>query len=196
MNTFRLLAAVFVLGASAVAAHAFEADFAAPPPRAIAIGEIEIGDALAAKVDEYGDRDVEQLVQILRGDLERELGRIGRLADSGAADAVLNVIIEDAMPNRPTAQQQMGATRPVDPRGTRETRSPRPLDPRSVFIGGAEVSATLVDSGGSALGNFAYEWQTRPDISRSEYAVTWTDARRTFGKFATRLADAVAAEGG
>lgn len=195
MNTIRLLAPVLVLGLSAVAAHAFEAEFDAPPPRAIAIGEIVIGDKLAAKVDEYGDRDVEQLVQILRGDLQRELGRIGRLADSGAADAVLNVVIEDAMPNRPTAQQESGRTRPMDPRSARVTRSPRPLDPRSVFIGGAEVSATLVDTGGSALGHFAYEWQTRPDISRSEYAVTWTDARRTFGRFASRLADAVAAEG-
>lgn len=195
MNTFRMLAPVLVLAVGAVAAHAFEAEFAAPPPRTIAIGDIVIGDKLAAKVDEYGDRDVTQLVEILRGDLERELGRVGRLADSGAADAVLSVVIEDAMPNRPTAQQQMGATRPVDPRATRETRSPRPLDPRTLFVGGATVSATLADSEGSALGRFADSYQTRPDISRSEYAATWTDARRTFGRFASRFADAVAAEG-
>lgn len=190
------LVMILTLGGFAPAAHAFEAEFKSAPPRTIAIGEITVGDALAVKVDEYGEREVANLVEALRGDLERELGRIGRLADEGAADAVLSVVIEDAMPNRPTPQQQMGATRPVDPRSGKATRSPRPLDPRSVFLGGARVSATLVAADGSAVGRFEDSWQTRPDISRSEYAVTWTDARRTFDRFASGFAKAVVAEGG
>jgi hypothetical protein len=191
MKILRAVAVAVVMGAGIGAAHGIEAEFAAPPPQAIAIGEIGIGAALAAKTAEYGEREVLQLQEMLRGDLERELGRIGRLADVDTAGAVLNVVIEDAMPNRPTPQQQSVGSRPRDPRG-----GAGPLDPRSMFIGGARVSATLTDPQGGTLGRFAYAWQTSPDITRSEYAVTWTDARRTFDRFATRLADAIAAEGG
>lgn len=191
MKILRAVAVAVVMGAGIGVAHGIEAEFAAAPPQAIAIGDIGIGAALAAKSAEYGEREVLQLQEMLRGDLERELGRIGRLADLDTAGAVLNVVIEDAMPNRPTPQQQSVGSRPRDPRsGT------GPLDPRSMFIGGARVSATLTDPQGGTLGRFAYAWQTSPDITRSEYAVTWTDARRTFDRFATRLADAIVAEGG
>jgi len=192
MKILRSLAVAMVISAGTGAAHGIEAEFAAVPPQAIAIGEIGIGATLAAKTAEYGEREVVQLQEMLRGDLERELGRIGRLADLDMAGAVLDVVIEDAMPNRPTPQQQSVGARPRDPRGG----SAGPLDPRSMFIGGARVSATLTDPQGGTLGRFTYAWQTSPDVTRSEYAVTWTDARRTFDRFATRLADAIAAEGG
>ena len=192
MKILRLLAAAMVISAGSCAAHGIEAEFAAAPPQAIAIGEIGIGAALAAKQAEYGERELVQLQEMLRGDLERELGRIGRLADVDTAGAVLNVVIEDAMPNRPTPQQQSVGSRPRDPRGG----GAGPMDARSTFIGGARVSATLADPQGGTLGRFAYAWQTSPDVTRSEYAVTWTDARRTFDRFATRLADAIAAAGG
>ena len=174
------LAAALALGAIALPAQALEAEFEATPPQAIALGEISIGRALAAKADEYGERDLEQLVARMRGELERELARIGRLADPEAAGAVLNVVIEDATPNRPTMRQQAAVT------GS--------LDPRSLFVGGAKVSATLLDAGGATVGRFAYAWQTTPDIRQSEFATTWTDARRTLDRFAARLADAIAAE--
>jgi hypothetical protein len=191
MKTLRWLAAALVICMSAISAHALDARFDAAPPQTIAIGEIGIGEVLAAKTNEYGAREVERLRDALRGDLERELGRIGRLADRDAAGAVLEVVIEDAMPNRPTPQQQTVGARPRDPRAG----GAGPMDPRSVFIGGARVSATLVAPEGAALGSFAYEWQTTPDITRSQYAVTWTDAHRTFDRFARRLADAIAAQG-
>ncbi|MFU8820177.1 MAG: hypothetical protein ACNA8G_01365 [Gammaproteobacteria bacterium] len=180
MKALCSLAAALVLGAAAIPAQAFEAEFDAAPPQAIALGEISVGPALAAKADEYGGRDLEQLVERMRGELERELARIGRLAGPEAGAAVLNVVIDDATPNRPTMQQQASVT--------------RSLDPRSVFVGGAKVSATLLDSGGATLGRFAYAWQTTPDIRQSEFATTWTDAHRTLDRFATRLADAIAAE--
>jgi hypothetical protein len=182
MNKLHTIAAGLVLGASTLAAHALEAEFTGVPPRAIAIGEISTGEVLAAKADEYGEKDIALLKDTLRADLERELGRIGRLAEGGAADAVLDIVLEDALPNQPTAKQQ--------------TASPQPLDPRSVFVGGAHVSAVLAGGDGQALGRFDYEWQTRPDIRQAEYATTWTDARRTLQKFASQLADAIAAEGG
>ena len=191
MKTMRLLAAALVICASTAAAHALDAQFDAVPPQAVAIGEIGIGEALAARTDEYGAREVEQLRDVLRRDLERELRRVGRLAERDVAGAVLEVVIEDAMPNRPTPQQQTVGARPRDPRGG----AAGPMDPRSVFIGGAQVSATLVDAEGATLGRFAYAWQTSPDITRSGYAVTWTDAHRTFSRFAKRLADAIAAQG-
>jgi hypothetical protein len=180
MNNLRLLVAGLVLGLGALAAHALDARFDAPPPEAIAIGEITLGSRLAAKVNEYGERDVAQLVDILRNDLERELGRIGRLAEPSAAGAVLDVVIEDANPNRPTPQQQSAL--------------PRALDARSVFRGGARLSATLT-ARDETLGRFAYAYQTTPDIRASEFATTWTDARRTFDRFATRMADAIESEG-
>lgn len=182
MNKLQLIAAGLVLGASALAAQALEAEFSGVPPRAIAIGEISIGNVLAAKADEYGEQEVAQLKDTLRADLERELGRIGRLAENGAAEAVLDVVLEDASPNRPTAKQQ--------------TASPQPLDSRSIFTGGARISAVLAGREGQALGRFAYAWQTSPDIRQSEYATTWTDARRTLQRFASRLAEAIAVEGG
>jgi hypothetical protein len=181
MKAFYSLAAALALGAITLPAQAFEAEFEAAPPQAIALGEISIGPALAAKADEYGQRELEQLVERLRSRLEQELARIGRLADPEAAAAVLNAVIEDATPNRPTMQQQAAVT--------------RSLDPRSVFVGGAKVSATLLGAGGAPLGRFAYAWQTTPDIRQSEFATTWTDAHRTLDRFATRLADAIAAEG-
>lgn len=180
MNKLRSLAAGLALGLGTLAAHALDARFDASPPDAIAIGQITLGDRLAAKVNEYGERDVAQLIEILRDDLERELGRIGRLAEASAAGGVLDVVIEDAYPNRPTAQQLSAV--------------PRPLDARSVFRGGARLSATL-NAQDRTLGRFAYAYQTTPDIRASEFATTWTDARRTFDRFATRMAEAIESEG-
>lgn len=180
MKALYSLAAALALGGITLPAQAFDAEFEATPPQAIALGEISIGPALAAKADEYGERELEQLVERLRSRLEQELARIGRLADPEGGAAVLDAVIEDATPNRPTMQQQAAVT--------------RSLDPRSVFVGGAKVSATLRDAGGAPLGRFGYSWQTTPDIRQSEFATTWTDAYRTLDRFATRLADAIAAE--
>jgi len=191
MKTMRMFAAMLAMSLSAPAVQAFEAEFDALPPQAIALGEITIGETLAAKTREYGEREVEQLVQALRGDLERELRRIGRLADGAAAGGVLNVVLEDAMPNRPTPQQQAVGSRPRDPRGG----GTGPMDPRSIFVGGAHVSATLTGTDGALLGRFDYSWRTRPDVLQSQDAVTWTDASRTFDRFAKRLADAIARQG-
>jgi hypothetical protein len=191
MNIVRSFAFAVAMSSFALGAHALEAHFDAVPPQSIAIGEISIGNTLAAKADEYGEREVERLVEILRGDLERQLGRIDRLApDPGTAQAVLNVVIEDALPNRPTPQQQAVGPRPRDPR----RGGAGPMDPRTIMLGGAELSATLVDRGGAEMGRFAYSWRTRPDVRLSQDLVTWSDARRTFDRFARRLADAIAAQ--
>lgn len=182
MNIPRSLAAIIALGAIAAGAHALEATFEGAVPQRIAIGEIAVGEALAAKTREYGERDVRQLTDTLRSDLDGALGGIGRLAPEDTADAVLYVTIEDASPNRPTATQQ--------------TASPQPMDHRSLFLGGAKVTAILRGADGETLGQFAYDWQTRPDVRHSEYATTWTDARRTFQRFAKRLAEAIESERG
>jgi hypothetical protein len=192
MKSMHLLAALLTisLGAFAAPAHAFDAEFDAAPPGTITVGEIAVGERLAARTDEYGEREVAKLVEGLRGNLERELGRVGRLADAAAAGAILHVVIEDAKPNRPTPHQQAFGPTPRQPRG-----GAGPMDPRTIMLGGATVSATLVDTDGAPLGRFAYSWQTRPDVSQSRDAVTWTDAHRTFNRFARRVADAIAAEG-
>jgi hypothetical protein len=190
MKAMHSLAAVVALSSFALGAQALEARFDAVPPQSIAIGEITIGDTLAAKSNEYGEREVARLVEVLRGDLERQLGRIGRLAaEPAGAEATLHVVIEDALPNRPTPQQQTVGPRPRDPRG-----GAGPMDPRTIMLGGAELSATLADQGGAEIGRFAYSWRTRPDVRLSQELVTWSDARRTFDRFSRRLADAIAGQ--
>jgi hypothetical protein len=168
-----LAAALFV--ASDIASAGFKAEVVAPIPERIAIGEITIGATLAEKTAEYGERDIERLLTRVRSRLERELRAVDRLAEPAEAGALLHVVLEDARPNRPTPQQM--------------SSGPRALDIRSFSIGGADLKAVLVaDSDG--LARFDYSWET-PTASDSRYAVTWTDADRTIGRFAARVAAAL-----
>ncbi|MCW5725011.1 MAG: hypothetical protein KIS81_08630 [Maricaulaceae bacterium] len=179
MRLFAAALAAAALAAPAWAQQSFNAEFDAAPPRAIAVGEIAIGETLAGKADEYGAREFDRLIAIVRTDLERELSAAGRLAADGDAGATLVVTIEDAMPNRPTVAM-MGP--------------PRNLDMRSLFAGGASLSALLVAADGAEIARFSYSWRT-PDIYLGEASGTWTDARRASDRFAARTARAIAEQG-
>jgi hypothetical protein len=166
---------VSVLGAACLAAPAFAqhftADYAGSPTAPVAIAEITIGSELEAKGEDYGHREFDRLIRTLTADLERELRSVSLLADGGAA-AMLHVVIEDATPNRPTfAQQGISG-----------------LSWQSYGRGGAHVTAELRDADGAVIASYDYSWTT-PSILDARYASVWTDANRTFDRFASRLAD-------
>lgn len=84
------------------------------------------------------------------------------------------VTIEDAKPNRPTWEQ---------------TSNKPGLDPfRSVSIGGAHMTGTAYDASGKEIGKFEYQWY-EPSIQNVIGYNTWTDAYRSFDRFAHRFAD-------
>lgn len=176
----RILATFMVAGLIALpaaAAPAFEAVVHTGAPQRIAIGEITPGPALAGKADVYGEREIDHLIKVLRNSIEHEFGKAGLLGDTASAGAVLAVVIEDAKPNRPTAAQLAAA--------------PRSPDIRSISRGGAQLTAVLTSSDQAELATFAYRWES-PDAGSSHRAVTWTDAERTFGRFARHAAKAMA----
>ncbi len=147
-------------GALAVSAQA--------APARVASINIDIGAELAADSDKVDARDLDFLARELRESLERELGRSGGLAADGA---VLNVVIEDATPNRPTMRQMS-----VKPGLSYESRG----------IGGATLTATLVGADGAST-PISYRWY-ESDFANTFAASTWSDAERSFDRFARRLA--------
>lgn len=144
-------------------------------PAAISTINIDIGPELAGKTDKVDARDLDFLKAELRESLERELGRTGGLAADGA---VLNLVIEDATPNRPTMRQM--------------TRTPG-LSYESRGIGGATLSGTLVTAQGSVP--VRYRWY-ESDFRNTFAAGTWSDAETSFDRFARKVArgDSLAAK--
>jgi hypothetical protein len=136
-------------------------------PAGISTINIDIGPQLAGDTDKVDARDLEFLKKDLRESLERELGRSGGLTADGA---VLNLVIEDATPNRPTMRQM--------------TRTPG-LSFESRGIGGATLSGTLVTADGTVP--VSYRWY-ESDFRNTFTAGTWSDAETTFDRFARKVA--------
>ncbi|MCR9130164.1 MAG: hypothetical protein NXI12_11630 [Alphaproteobacteria bacterium] len=139
-----------------------------------ALQPITIGDDLADKREDYGRRDIEELTATLRNDIERAFSRAGLLGGDGA-DIRIDVVLNDAWPNRPTREQM---------------RAQPGLSYLSISHGGADLSAVIQDSEGREIGRIDYDWRT-PFIEDSAHRSTWSDAERTFERFANRLVEAV-----
>ncbi|WP_203292954.1 hypothetical protein [Maricaulis parjimensis] len=135
----------------------------------VSIAEIRFGEALQEKADEYGQRELEYLASEMREALERELG--DHLGENGL---VLDVVILDATPNRPTMEQAAS----------------RGLHHSSVSIGGASLEAHLLDANGVELESYAYSWRTHNIRDVIGYS-TWTDARRTIRRFADDIGESI-----
>jgi len=168
----RLMTKTFSLAAATALSLTAGAALAAEP---VTIAPIEIGEALADRADEIGEREFDRLREILRGDLEREL--TGHLGDSGST---LYVTIVDAEPNRPTMEQMH------DTPG---------LSMRSLSIGGANIEAELVSASGEKLESYGYAWHSY-NITHVIGAGTWTDARRAFRRFARDVGEGIAERNG
>lgn len=119
----------------------------------------------------YGQKDLDRLAQRVQSRMERQLSKRGVELDANAP-IVLRVTLEDVKNNRPTFEQM----------------SVRPgLSFESYGIGGAELSAQLIQSGGRSLGDMSYRWYEN-SIRDAAYATTWTDAHRAIDRFSRKAA--------
>ena len=115
--------------------------------------------------DDYGVREGEYLVKLLKADIEREF------RDEMSDISAINVTIEAAKPNRPTMKQMS------DEIG---------LSFESFSIGGAELTGEVIGLNGETVANLNYDWYEN-DIRWAQHLSTWSDANRTFGRFASKL---------
>jgi len=153
---------IAIATAAALAAGLASAAQAAP-----AVVEVAIGPQLQAKADKvYGARDVRELADQLRRQVERELGKTG--AYDGAR---IELVLADATPNRPTFKQL--GDRPG-------------LSPLSHGVGGAEIGGRIVAADGQETPVHYRYYET--DIRHSYGQATWTDAETSLDQFARRLA--------
>jgi hypothetical protein len=125
---------------------------------------VSLGPELQRKLDAYGPREVQDLQRDLSRQVSRALGRSKTRVDR------VEMVLEDATPNRPTFAQ-LG----------RNTG----LSPQSVGVGGARMSG-VVYAGGQQR-PFRYGWY-ETDLRNERGAATWSDAYRAFGLLAGRLA--------
>lgn len=148
------------------AAAAFPA--LAAPAGGVSTINITIGADLQDKADKYGPREFEDLKADLRSSVERELKKTGDLIPTGGT---LELVIEDATPNRPTMQQM--------------SKTPG-LSFESRGIGGAEISGVLTRADGVTV-PLTYRWY-ESDIANTRVSGTWSDAKTSFDRFARKLA--------
>lgn len=118
--------------------------------------------------DDYGTREGEYLTRRLTKEIEQAFG--DRLDQIGT----ITLIIDEAKPNRPTFKQ-LGDT--------------PGLSMQSISIGGADVSGTVTDLSGNVIADLQYD-DYETDIRQVVGSATWTDANRTFDRFARKLSKA------
>jgi len=161
----RIAAFFSTIAATSVLAFAAQAAPLAP----VAEVNVTIGAELQDKADQYGQRELDYLARDLRESVIQAINRRGGLVPSGGT---LDLVIEDAVPNRPTMRQM--------------SKTPG-LSFESFGIGGARVSGVLKTADGQTL-PVSYRWY-ESDIRWSISAGTWSDAQTTFDRFGRRLAD-------
>ena len=123
--------------------------------------------------NDYGDREGPILTDEIIKDIERALDRAGVDAER------IEVVIEDAKPNRPT----------------REQASARPgLDQfRSFGIGGMTLTGKVFHLDGETTSDVDIRYY-QTDITQSQHVSTWWDAGRASSRFANRVVDAITGE--
>jgi hypothetical protein len=135
--------------------------FAAP---AVSEVKVSISPTLRQKADDLGDREFDILTAELRHSVERQI-------PPRPSGGTLDLVIDDAKPNRPTPRQL----------------SNKPgLSYESFGVGGARITGVYVDAAGRST-PIAYSWY-ETDISWARYGSTWHDAETAFDRLADRLA--------
>lgn len=129
---------------------------------------VAIGPDLAKKTSVMDAREFDYLKRELQRTVERKLKSEGALRPEGGA---LKLVIEDAVPNRPTLQ---------------EMNSRPGLSYSSFSVGGARISGEYRAPSGDLM-PVAYSWY-ETDIRKAPYSSTWTDANIAFDRLADRLA--------
>ena len=190
------LAGAMLIAAPASARSSFENTVSAPLTSAVKI-EVVISEELAHRAENlpkklrdrgsssrlntgfnsngnYGERDIARLQARLERKVSEQFTRKG-IAVSDAAPTILRVTLANAKPNRPTIRQL--------------SKEPG-LSYSSFGLGGAEIEAELVVTGGQSLGNMRYKYY-EDDIRDAAFNGTWTDAHRSFDRFARKAAKAL-----
>lgn len=129
---------------------------------------VTLGPDLQDKVEELGERDVQDQADRLAEVVRRTLVRSGDL-DGARIDLVLT----DLKPNRPTFQQ-LGDRPGLDPF-------------RSISIGGAAIEGSITTADGQVL-PVRYDWYSS-NLAEVHGYTTWQDANRAYQRLASRLAD-------
>ena len=125
---------------------------------------VSIGPELAKKTNDIGARDLDILVDELRR-------TVARKTPPRPGGGTLDLVIEDAKPNRPTPQQMSNTLG---------------LSLESFGNGGARISGQYVDAAGVRT-PIAYGWYGT-DIRWARHSATWHDAGVAFDRLADRLA--------
>ena len=118
--------------------------------------------------EDYGTREGEYLSEEVIEDLTREFKR------ASIDPARVEVVIENAKPNRPTFKQ-LGDRPGLD-------------FSRSISIGGMDLSATAYNEAGETLKEFEYGWFEN-DLRFAAGSSTWSDANRASRRFARKFAE-------
>jgi hypothetical protein len=192
LSTIFLISAL-TLAAPASARSNFQSTVEAPLSGAVKL-EVIIGEELAYRAENlpkklsdrgsgsrfgkgfgkngnYGERDIARLQARLERKVAAQFTRKG-ITLSDNAPTVLRVTLTNAKPNRPTINQL--------------SKEPG-LSYRSFGLGGAEIEAELLSASGQPLGNMQYKFY-EDDIRDAAFTGTWTDAHRSFDRFARKAA--------
>jgi hypothetical protein len=160
------------------ALFAFSAPALAQP---VSVPSPAIGTALQEDLeDTYGVREGPYLQALTERFVEEALARAGAtLAQGDGAALTVDIIIEEATPNRPTYQQL--ADRPS-------------LSLASFGVGGARFTAVIRDEGGAVVATVGHAYY-ETSIFDAFAASTWSDARFAARGFARKVARAYQALG-
>jgi len=153
---------------SSIAAASLASAAQAAPIGEVATINITIGSDLASKSKVLDQREFDYLQRDLRHSVESRLARSGALGPQGGT---LDLVIEDAVPNKPTMKQL--------------SRNVGLSYSHSFGIGGAKVSGVYTAPDGTRT-PVNYSWYEH-DIRQAKYASQWQDAGRTFDLFAHSL---------
>ncbi len=139
--------------------------YAAPDVSAV---RVTIGPDLAKKTEIMDKREFDYLTSELKRTVEKTLDKSGALRPDGGE---LDLVIEDARPNRPTLRQMSGQSG---------------LSYSSFGVGGARITGEYHAKSGERV-PVDYSWY-ETDITRAPYSSTWSDADTAFDRLADKLA--------
>lgn len=125
----------------------------------------------------FGQKDLDKLTKRLKRKMEARLEKNG-ITISDDATTILNLVITDARPNRPTFKQLSKSVS---------------LSTQSFGVGGATFTGTLVNAAGEQ-GNVSYGW-FETDIRDAQYSGIWSDAYRAIDRFARKTAKSLKQSG-
>ena len=160
---------VMVAGFSLMGAAAW----AAPVDAVVRQVTVSVDPELVSEgVKTYGAKEINDLAVYLKQTVEKDLTAKGRFKASEADGAVLQLVLVNAKPNRPTFKQM----------------SDRPgLSMQSFSVGGAEIRGEQINTDASRV-KLGYSW-FETDIAQAQILSTWSDAEQAIHRFARRVAE-------